>query len=309
LTREYLPAIKRAFFRLYCVKPLYGKNMATSSSPKSIAASRTLQVVKTVAALAPGRTGDIVVDGFESGDFSSPGYPNFSWGAANGIRFVGSSPEYPAKTGNSCMVIRYPAGSSFIEQNFEIAAPGASDLWMGFDMRVPTNYFHNDLVGTVGENQKFFRLWCTTYEGHSAPGGGTKLGMEFRRVTQTDLANGSSYYYAKIFNEFQSGGDKGNVPFINVPADQGVWMSFIFHFKMSSGVAVADGMFEVWRKREGDVDYAKEFDFQAEHIPFATNGGGQYLAHADFMGYANAPYTVDTEFLFDNFVLTTNPLI
>jgi hypothetical protein len=39
-----LPAIKRAFFRLYCVKPLYGKIMATSSSPKSIAASRTLQL-------------------------------------------------------------------------------------------------------------------------------------------------------------------------------------------------------------------------------------------------------------------------
>jgi hypothetical protein len=46
LTREYLPAIKRAFFRLYCVKPLYGKSMATSSSPKSITASRTLQVVR-----------------------------------------------------------------------------------------------------------------------------------------------------------------------------------------------------------------------------------------------------------------------
>jgi hypothetical protein len=46
LTREYLPAIKRAFFRLYCVKPLYGKSMATSSSPRNIAASRTLQAVR-----------------------------------------------------------------------------------------------------------------------------------------------------------------------------------------------------------------------------------------------------------------------
>jgi hypothetical protein len=42
LTREYLPAIKRAFFRLYCVKPLYGKIMATSSSPPSVTALLTL---------------------------------------------------------------------------------------------------------------------------------------------------------------------------------------------------------------------------------------------------------------------------
>ncbi len=280
----------------------------------TLAEDRSIQNIGLQAAQAESTalTGDIVVDGFESGDFSSPGYPNFTWGAANSIRFVGSSPDYPAKTGNNCMVIRYPAGSDFIEQNFNLAAPGADDLWMAFDMRVPPNYYHVDKPDTVGENQKFFRIWCTTYTGHSVPGGGTKVGMGFRRMTQNDPTNGSSYYYGKIFSEFSNGGDKNTNPvteFIRVPEDLGIWMSFIFHFKLSSSVGANDGVFEVWRKRDGDADYTKEFEFLNQPMPPATNGEGQYLAHADFMGFANSPYSEDTEFLFDNFVLSSAPLI
>lgn len=281
--------------------------METSDSPLSVEIARTLQASATAG--PPSLAGDIVVDGFESGDFSAPGYPKFAWGGATDVRFVGSSPEYQAKTGKNCMVIRYPAGTRFIEQNFHIAAPGANDLWMAFDMRVPPNYYHVDIPDSVKENQKFFRLWCTTYSGYSDPGGGTKLGMEFRPTYDKD---GSSYYYCKLMSKFENGADMNTNPkttFISVPEDLGKWMSFVFHFKLSSEFGANDGVFEVWRKREGETDYTKEFEFLNRGMPPATNGEGVGLAHADFMGYANVPYTEDTEFLFDNFVLSTRPLM
>jgi hypothetical protein len=92
----YMPAIKRAFFRLYCVKPLYGKSMSTSSSPKSIAASRTLQVARRASvnpsALYPNKpswatTEVLAVDGtiVAAEDGSAFGVPEFgSWYGGTG---------------------------------------------------------------------------------------------------------------------------------------------------------------------------------------------------------------------------------
>lgn len=68
-----------------------------------------------------------------------------------------------------------------------------------------------------------------------------------------------------------------------------------------------DGLMEVWRKWDGDIDYTKTHDFKDQPIKLSSTKKGFTSGYS--MGWANAVYPVTTEFLLDDFKLSNSPLI
>tara|TARA_R110002074_G_scaffold383969_1_gene564421 strand:+ start:19214 stop:20047 length:834 start_codon:yes stop_codon:yes gene_type:complete len=250
----------------------------------------------------------LISDSFESGNLSTTSAIGFRWSdtkttsvvTADTQVFVTSPVNLPApetsqweaKTGDHAMMLRYRAGKSWTEQKFHFDEP-QPEIWMSFWLRVPTNYAHPKVKG-ASDNQKLFRLWM---DGYGQKGDGTTLGMSFRGD-----GRGGSYFFAKIAGS----GDKGKVPFITIPRDRGRWMHLVVHVDSESAPGASDGLMEVWRKWEGDTDYTKTHDFKNQPIKLSSTKKG--FASGYLMGWANAVYPVDTEFLIDDFELSTSPL-
>ncbi len=261
-------------------------------------------------AFGPSASSELVVsDSFESGDMSKTSAIGFRWSNTKKTSVVTSTTEvystslinepapehsqWEAKTGNHALMLRYKAGKSWTEQRFHWSEP-LPEIWMSFWLRVPTNYAHPEVEG-ANDNQKLFRLWM---DGYAQKGNGSTVGMSFR-----GNGYGGSYFFAKI----AGGGDKGRVPFISIPSDRSRWMHLVVHVKSESVPGENDGLMEVWKKWEGDSKYTKTHDFREQPIKLSSTKKG--FASGYLMGWANAPYPVDTEFLIDDFKLSTSPLL
>jgi hypothetical protein len=288
--------------------------MATSSSPKNIAASRTLQVARTAGG------GLIVLDGFESGDSTAPGYPVFSWnqpikivsmspqgnplivldGATVNQELVGDPRNWTAKTGSNSQWFKYAAGQSSDEKRYALTQAYPA-IWKSFWWRVPENYTH---PGTeITANQKFFVMWQDAYEGL---GDGSSCGMELRKEP-----DGGSYLYCKI----SAGGFTGFGPdlakyrnFIQIPQDQGRWMKIVVNLATETSLGASDGVFKVWRKWQNESSYTLTHNLVGQAI---KKGPASALGFKNgyLMGWANVAYAAQTDFLLDDFTLSTNSLL
>ena len=95
-------------------------------------------------------------------------------------------------------------------------------------------------------------------------------------------------------------------------ADQGRWMHVVYYMRASTGGGATDGQISWYRKWDGDANYTTIDDLDNIEVPVGTASlaagydgwGSGYL-----MGYANAPYDVETEWLIDDFNMSTTSLL
>ena len=237
-------------------------------------------------------------DDFESGDFSG-----FSWAPPNRTSIVRDDgcvvhdgdavmncgheerrwESRPGSTGRHAMRFRYPAGSDIAEQRF-VLPETLSELWVCYWIRVPLNFSH---PAVSRDNQKFFALWQDDYEFH---GVGTTATFQFRR--HGDAGSSVSNYQIRP----GSGGDRhtgeaGGAALWSV-ADRGRWMHSCIYARHG-----AEGRIEQWRRWEDETDY--RMLYEATHDLGAMNWSAGYI-----MGWANAPYAENTEFLIDDFMVS-----
>jgi hypothetical protein len=257
----------------------------------------------------------LILDSFESGDMSATNTEGFGWAANNKTSVVTADNEvfnngeknapipngknWRPKTGEHSLKFLYPSDESWTEQRFAIGG-AYPEIWMSFWLRVPTNFTHPAKEGWP-DNQKLFFLWM---DGYSTKGEGSSVGMEFR-----GNGLGGSYFYAKISRGGNTGTgiDTGQISFLDIPADRGKWMHLVVHVASESTAGANDGLMEVWRKWEGDSQYMKTHDLKDQPISISSSVKG--FANGYLMGWANTPYPVDTEFLLDDFALSTSPLL
>jgi hypothetical protein len=274
--------------------------------------------------------GNIVSDGFESGDLSAAGYPDFDWtemrftslvtmspsgnptviynGSSIYNELVGDPRDWTALNGENSMRFAFNEGTDtnvFAEQRWRLVGRSEKTLWMRFAMRVPLNYIHENVPDIYGEsysptpNNKLFFIWMDSYTGT-----GAKVGMEFR----PDGAGGSNFYLKTI--GVGNGGDRGSVPFITYPDDQGRHMYLAVKVVTESTPGASDGSVEVWRKwAESGSVWQKTHELLGEPFNLPTDGSFPGWSFGYLMGADNSGYAEQTEFLIDDFNLSTASLL
>lgn len=259
-----------------------------------------------------GGTGEglLLSDGFESGNMATTNSDGFAWGslnrtsivtmdgASNNVVYpnplvVNDGRDWTAKTGSNSLRFRYPAGSNWTEQRFAIGA-AYPEIWMAFWLRVPTNFYHSDAVEP--SNNKLMSLWMDGYEGF---GEGSTVWLGF----YPNGSGGSDFYCIVSAGDYSGGGGaQGLTSFITVPDNLGDWMHLVVRVVCESAPDASDGTMEVWRKWDGG-SYTKTHNRTGQPIKVATSTPG--FANGYLLGYANSPYSSTTEFLLDDFQLST----
>lgn len=188
------------------------------------------------------------------------------------------------------------SGDGMAEARFKLGSFTPVDVWLGFDIRVPINFFHRSVSGP--SNNKLIRLF------HSSYTSGGKCGMEFRH----DGSGGSNFYLMSDQDGNASPGKAGaDIPFCSI-ADRGRWMRIVFRARSETSPLAGDGLLQVYRRWEDEpslvlLDEVTNARLQrGDGVVPGFNEG--YL-----MGYANSGYDADTEWLLDNFVIGTEPMV
>lgn len=261
---------------------------------------------------------NLVVDTFESVDFSSPNGPapaknvaGFEWYNLTAISLVdgdgyvvrngndepvsiGPLPERewengPGYTGNTAMRCRYAAGENMAEVSFRLASY-YTELWWRRWVKVPINFTHGSL------NNKWFSIFPTraTYD-------------EAGTTTFQTRPNGNGGANAVYQDGGVTSGEAGSTPYISVPADRGRWMQIVYHLKWASSNTANDGIIKHWRRWEDETDFTLIHSKTNAQLYNTTDSNG--MKEGFIFSWANDPYDADTEFLMDDVEISTSPLV
>ncbi len=267
---------------------------------------------------------DIFSDSFESADMSSTNADGFRWEQNNRTSIViqdpndgpvnvyenksiyaihpttmpdGSIRDWTAKTGKYSLRFRYRAGKAWTEQRFDLGKP-LRELWIRYWLRVPTNFTY----GTGSRrNDKFFAIWMDAYE-NKGYGSTVWLGMEPYNNAGATLGFG----YSQV-NKGMGGSYKEHTPIITT-ADRGRWMQIILHLKVESSDGADDGIIQTYRRWAGESNFTKLHEML--NVPLRVpDSGPNGFVRGYILGWANAPYAQDTEWLLDDFTISdSSPL-
>lgn len=233
-------------------------------------------------------TSTIVHENFQGGIDESPYSSGFNWN--NGTR-TGTVEEGHSNPGS--LQFRYPAGNNGMsEQRFSLGA-AYPELWFRYWIKVPANWEH----GGGNSNNKFFAIWMDEYERKGATG-----------VIQTRDSGGHSIIspYVRTRDNKHLGEEPGNM-LIDISADRGRWMQVVIHVKMASGPQNSDGVFELYRRWEGNDQFETIFsntNWDNFHV-----GGNKGFTHGYLMGWANADQPRSSEWLIDDFLVSKDSLL
>jgi len=258
-------------------------------------------------------------DSFESGDMSTTNSDGFSWARNNrtsivfgdgsinkviwnnGIRDIpiNDGRDWTPKNGTNSLRFRYAASEAMTEQRFDLGTP-QTEVWYSYWTRVPANYRHTTTGG--GVNNKFFSMWTDGYEG-SGTGSTFWLSMESAGAGNTNLAF-----------TFTTGNNTGSVsmqqhtPFIDYQTDRNRWMKIVIHLKAESSENANDGVVETWRRWSDEDTFTKfheKFDAPLRLPPGGPNG----FKEGYLFGWANGEYIENTEWLLDDFKVSSTSLL
>lgn len=250
-----------------------------------------LAVSMSAASAAP-----LLVDSFESGDLSKTNSAGFQWLSPNKTSVVTSE----AMDGSHTLRFLYPATNYMSEQRFDLGG-AYKDIWFQYWLKVPINYSHS--TQSPG-NRKFFALWMDDY---SSKGNGPTIAWEFWRDSE-----GSSVlaFHYSDGGYTTMGVHQQYTPFISVPADRGRWMEVTLHVKASSSSSSNDGVIEMWRRWRNEAPSQRKLIHRTTNADLAIpSGGPNGWAAGYIMGWANASYAEDTQWLLDVFTVSTESLL
>ncbi len=281
-----------------------------------------LSIVLTVVSAA-----DIFSDSFESADMSLTNADGFKWEQNNKTSVVIQDPSdgpvavynnkpiynihpstmpdgtprgWTAKTGNYSLRFRYPAGKTWTEQRFGLGKP-RRELWIRYWLRVPTNFTYGPAVRNGVRNNKFFSIWMDGYD-NKGDGSTVWLGMEPYNNTGATVGFG----FSQGKNE-PSGGYEQHTPFITT-ADRGRWMQIILHLEVESTDGADDGIIQTYRRWAGESNFTKLHEMLNAPLRVPDSGPNGFV-RGYILGWANAPYAQDTEWLLDDFTISdSSPL-
>ncbi|MCH2533290.1 MAG: hypothetical protein MK008_02485, partial [Bdellovibrionales bacterium] len=164
-----------------------------------------------------------------------------------------------------------------------------SDLLLSYWIRVPLNFTQGSL------NNKFLSLWPETYDRKGT-------------VTWQTRPNGNDGANLVVQDGGVTSGEVLSTPFISVPNDRGRWMQIVVRVKAASSSSSNDGIIQLYRRWEDQTSFQKLHDKSSANT-WDTTSAEQGISQGYILGWANDAYSVDTEWLVDDFAVTSEPLI
>ena len=261
-------------------------------------------------------------DSFESGDLSKTNAYGFSWSAPNKTSIVTMSPEcknndnsptiiyngdnvcigpipgkfWRAHIGKNSLRFNYPAGEEWTEQRFNLGSP-LNDMWISFWLRVPYNFKY----GTAGGPNKLLALWM---DGYSQHGNGSTVWLTM--WPHNSVNAGVSFTYSRGGYTSSTSMQQFS-PFISTD-DSGKWMRLIVHVKAETTPGNGDGILQTFRQWQGSEIIEQIHDGKNLAISIPENGPNGFQ-RGYLLGWANATYSEDTDWLIDDFIISSTPLI
>lgn len=215
--------------------------------------------------------------------------------------------DWAAKSSETALRFRYVAGDdSFAEQRFHMGSADLADMWVGYWLRVPTNYsaYYNP---NRAKNSKVIALWMDGYLAHGT--GVTVVANMWSKSDNTSTLGISATYHDGT-NNVSAGDLGGKVPNFMTVADRGKWMHIVFRVKAETSPGASDGLIEVWRKWEGDGSYSQLYKSTGLANRLPPGGSKSGFNGGYLMGWSNPGYTAaETEFLIDDFVISDQSLL
>lgn len=220
---------------------------------------------------------------------------------------------------NCALQFYYQKGeNSWSEQRFaintsSIGTKGLTEIWLQYDIYIPSNYFHRDLEPNgsnwVGGGEKLLSLFADEY---SNPNPTLILGQNMmRRSYDTGVPNttnpGGSYQsgsFAVTRNgsrDFFQMWPDATKPTVNVKVDLGTWQRRTIHVVMPTSATSNNGVVEFWIKRANGT-VAKIID---EKQGWFYGGSQNYINGGYLLGWSNTGFDNDTYFLIDNVIIAS----
>jgi len=226
----------------------------------------------------------------------------------NGPQTPAGGGNWIAKNGENSLRFRYPAGQPWTEQRFFLGK-GYPEIWVSYWIRVPTNYVRGPEATYNGSGNNKWGVWIMG-----------RMPEEYAtdyvsRVEMQDWPNAVNPDNADLKMSFTNGSDMTYHPsaiyhnFIT-PADSGRWMKIIYHLKSSATQSSTDGILRMYRQWEGDTGATLICDINSLNVGVgqgSIDAGFDGWAGGYLMGYTNAPYANDTEWLVDDFIVSDTP--
>ncbi|SFR98187.1 hypothetical protein SAMN05216559_1989 [Halomicrobium zhouii] len=214
--------------------------------------------------------------------------------------------DYRTRDGSRSLRFRYPPEESWAEQRFTMNREGTGydEVWIGYWIRVPHNFSHASGSGSPSNN-KWLAVWM---DGYSQKGTGATA--VFNTWSSFDHEEGAARATISASNAGGAGHHRGIDDFILPSRDRGRWMYTVHRLVTSSERGAADGTAHWWRRWEDAEEFelvkeVTDYVFDPPSDPEKPQGWNKgYL-----MGWTNPNYAEETEFLIDQFALSTEPLV
>lgn len=242
---------------------------------------RPLAMLAVCACATPLAAVELARDGFEGGIFGPLWIGTTSVSLSSDRAHGGSRAAKfhfagdPAITGDAWSELRFDLGAVHPE------------LWIRYQLYIPGNYAHRDADG-ASDNNKFIRLWGSTYDDLEKAGASTWLDSP---------PDGFSALITDWNRHGDGIGPKGGAfdRFIG-PADRGTWIDVMIHAKAAT--ATAFGGMRFWKNGVLAIDGTGTMD---NYTPGEAHG----YRYGYLLGWANTGFAADTDLYIDDVVFGT----
>lgn len=207
------------------------------------------------------------------------------------------------------MRIYYPAGTSQSEQRFSFGTDCFTELWFRKRIRIPSNYAQGS-----GNNKGILMLWSNPSnssadnDGYSRFDNNVLVSLEHNPNPTPD---GGSSGALRVWGAGYNYNASNPTLFPNVisVADRGNWVEYVGHLKHGTFLPapngnlgadyheVGDAILQIWK--DGEIVYNR-----TNLNIFMPDFPGWNIGYE--LGYANAPYASNTEFLYSEVEYATS---
>jgi hypothetical protein len=306
--------------------------MATSSSPLSITATRTLQVVKAAGGggggnlssipnlyrqtfenidptiseinnfnlVYPSLFNNICVD-LDGGTTAGVVYRNASEGILDPPNPVPNT-DWRALEGNYSMRVRIDDGNSQTVGQVTNHNPVTGDYWVRYWMRVPKNFTpSNHLVS----QHKIFECY---QDGRSQAGEGSTVWLNIygngtpNVVMQSGLIISAGGFVA-------SSGVLTKVPFFDSITDRGRWMQLVILMRYETSLGADDGLLRVWKRWQNETTLTLHHDEPGLSLQRSTVAGADGWKTTKFLSAREGSNGISEDWLFDAIEMSTDSLL